>query len=382
MSNLFGLPDIHFAEKDAAEIKRGIIVGFEKAFHEATGERLTLYPADPRQLFLSTIADIIVLQRNLIDYTGKQNMLAFADNTNLDHLGLILAVKRLESSPALVTMRYALSVPLASAYMIPAGTRCTPDGKIFFASVESAEIPPGETYADVPSKCTETGASGNGFLPGQINRLVDPLPWIQSVENVTESAGGADTEGDENLRERIHLAPESFSVAGPRGAYEFWAKSAHQSIVDVSVVGPPETDPGNVEIYPLLEDGELPGQEILDLVYAMCNADDIRPDTDHVFVLPPEPVSFDLSVTYWIDRRNVTQAAAIKTAVERAAADWELWQRSALGRDINPSELNHRMIAAGAKRTDISSPGFTVLNYKQVGVASLREIIYGGIEDG
>ncbi|MDR1516422.1 MAG: hypothetical protein LBS45_12085, partial [Synergistaceae bacterium] len=106
--NLYGLPDIAFAEKAPDIIKRDIIARYEEAYFQATGERITLYPGDPRRLFLLTIADIIVLQRNLIDYTGKQNMLAFADNTNLDHLGFFLAVKRLESSPALVTMRYTL----------------------------------------------------------------------------------------------------------------------------------------------------------------------------------------------------------------------------------------------------------------------------------
>jgi phage-related baseplate assembly protein len=117
-------------------------------------------------------------------------------------------------------------------------------------------------------------------------------------------------------------------------------------------------------------------------VYAACNAEDIRPDTDHVFVLAPEPVGISLSVTYWIERGRATQAARIRQAVEDAVRNWERWQRSALGRDVNPSELNHLMVAAGAKRTEIRSPAFAALNYKQVAVIAEREVLYGGLEDG
>ncbi len=38
---------------------------------------------------------------------------------------------------------------------------------------------------------------------------------------------------DDSFRERIALAPEGWSTAGPRGAYEFHARSAHPQIKDV-----------------------------------------------------------------------------------------------------------------------------------------------------
>ena len=85
---------------------------------------------------------------------------------------------------------------------------------------------------------------------------------------------------------------------------------------------------------------------------------------------------------FWIDRSRATQAAAIQKAIEQAARDWILWQKSKLGRDLNPSELNHRMVAAGAKRVEIASPAFTVLNYMQVAIPGNIEITYGGLEDG
>lgn len=388
MSDLTGLNEISFALTDSAIVEQKIIGRFEKAWLDATGEPLTLYPGDPRRLLLLSVASELTIQRNLIDYTGKQNLLAYAAGDHLDHLGVHVGVRRLASKPALTTIRFTLSTKLASAYVVPGGIRCTPDGKLYFATTVPVELPPGTTEAEIHARCLTEGTLGNGFLVGQINRLVDPLPWIQKIENITETAGGADTEDDESLRERIQLAPEHFSVAGPKGAYRYWAKTAHADIGDVGVFGPedgniePRVEPGQVHIYPLMKNGDIPTQEILDLVYDICNAEDVRPDTDYVFVLEPLVVTCDLSVEYWIDRKNAALVTTIRRAVENAVEEWIMWQQGELGRDINPSELNHRMVAAGAKRTEILLPAFTVLKGNEVAKVENREVRYGGIEDG
>jgi phage-related baseplate assembly protein len=383
-SDLFSyLPDITFAERDPAVIERELINGYENAYQMQYGEERKLYPGDPIRLFLEAVAFELVHQRQIIDYTGKMNLLAYSETEPLDHLGAHLDVRRLPAQSALTTLQFTLSEPQVGVSIIPAGTRATPGGgDIVFATSGVIEIPEGETEAEITARCTIAGVVGNGFLPGQVKKIVDPFPWQLSVTNTTISAGGTDTESDENFRERIQIAPESFSVAGPRGAYESFARGAHQGIVDVSVVGPPETEPGHVEIYPLMKGGEIPPQEVLDAVDAICNAEDVRPDTDYVHVLPPAPVSYDLILTWWIDRSRATQAAAIQQAVSQAVQDWIRWQRSKLGRDINPSELNHRIIAAGAKRVEIASPAFAVISYSQVAVPGEVEVTFGGLEDG
>ncbi len=227
-----------------------------------------------------------------------------------------------------------------------------------------------------------SGVQGNGFIAGQIRKLVDPFPFEMTVTNITESYGGSDIENDENFRERIQIAPESFSVAGPRGAYEYYARSAHQDIIDVAVVGPPDIEPGYVEIYPLMKNGELPSSEVLDNVLAKCGADDVRPLTDCVSVHSPKTVNYELNVKYYIDRAKATQSTELQAAIGEAVTGWVKWQRSKLGRDLNPSELNHRMIAAGAKRTEIISPSFRVLKASELAVPSKMTLIFGGLEDG
>lgn len=372
MSSLNNLPNIEFALKDVSQIEADVITTYEAI----SGRKLA--PGDPVRLFLQAVAQIIAHQRTLIDYAAKQNLLAFAEGDFLDHLGALLETERLPAQPAKTTVRFTISAQ-PQTVTIPAGTRVTPDGKVFFAIVDPVDIPSGTTEVDVEVECTTVGTIGNDWQPGQINKLVDPLPWVIKIENITTSSGGADTEDDDNYRERIRKAPESFSVAGPYGAYEYWARTAHQSIIDVAVSSP---SAGQVEIRPLLEGGEIPTQEILDAVDAVCNDKSIRPLTDQVTVLAPTVVNYDITLTYWIDQSNSFIAASIQEKVNEAINDYITWQKSKLGRDINPSELIARIMAAGAKRVDITSPVFTAITKEQVAVANNVTVTYGGLEDG
>ena len=369
---LSSLPDIAFAEKDSKLIESEIISTYESLAGR------TLAPGDPVRLFLLGIASIIVQQRSMIDFAAKQNLLAFSSNGYLDHLGALLGVSRLPPYPAMTTLRFILSAPQQGEVIIPAGTRVTPDGKLFFATIAAITVPTGSTQADVIAKCLQDGEIGNGYLPGQINRLVDPLPWVQRAVNITESSGGSDAETDDNFRERIRIAPESFSVAGPSGAYSFWARSAHQDIVDVTVVSP---NPGEVEIYVLLKDGGIPSQEILDVVLETVSDEKVRPLTDHVSALAPTVVEYDVDVIWWLASDKTVEASQISADVSKAVNNWISWQKSALGRDINPSVLISGIIASGAKRVDVVSPSFTVLTPGEVAIAGSVSVTFGGIED-
>ncbi len=383
-SNLFPhLPDITFAERDAAIIEREIVAGYEEAFETQYGETRKLYPGDPVRLFLETVAFVIVHQRHLIDHAAKMNLLAYATGDHLDHLGALLEVKRLAARPATTTLEFTLSALQPQAVVIPKETRATPGGgDVIFTTLESVEVPPGEAAVTAEAECTMAGTIGNGFLPGQISQAVDVFPWLSSVTNVTISSGGSDVEDDENLRERIQMAPESFAAAGPRGAYVYYARAAHQDIVDVAVLGPPDIDPGEVEIYPLLRNGELPTQDILDLVLEQCNAEDVRPLTDHVQALSPMPVEYDLDVTYWIDREDATSARTIQASVEAALEKWILWERTKIGRDILPSQLVRYLMEAGARRVEVRSPAYLGLGKNELAIPGESiTLLYGGLED-
>ena len=249
---------------------------------------------------------------------------------------------------------------------------------MFFATESPVNVPASSTYIDIKMKCNIPGIVGNGWQPGQIKTLVDPLPWIQQIENITVSADGVDVEDDDSYRQRIHGAPEKYSVAGPDGAYIYWAKTAHQSIADVEPVSP---SPGVVDLIILLENGEIPGSEILQLVEDICSDKTKRPLTDYVKAYAPEEMYYDIDFTYYINSEKAASVNIITEAVENAIAEYELWQKQKLGRDINPSEITRRVVNAGAKRVELVTPVYTKLNRRQVAKVQTISIKFGGLED-
>ena len=365
------LPDINFVNTDTEKIKAELINAGEKYLGR------TLADGDPVRLFLEAIAYQFVIERNHINYTAKQNLLAYASGAFLDHLGILVGVTRILPKRAATTVRFKLSTK-RNSLTIPKGTRVSAGDDVFFAAGRDWVVKSGEMKIDIPMFCTEDGDRGNNYLPGQLNRLVDPIPYIDSVESLTTSEGGADLEDDENLRLRIQKAPESFSCAGPQGAYEYFAKMSHQDIESVSVVSP---KPGEVEIRPLMKGGGIPEQEVIALVKKACNDKRVRPLTDKVTVIAPTKVTFDVAVKYWIDQSKVSTESETKKRIEAAVKEYELWQRSALGRDINPSELIARMVRAGAKRVEVTKPVFTKVPPTSVAVCNTSQATYGGMED-
>jgi phage-related baseplate assembly protein len=366
------LPDISFAAKTVAEVETGIITGYE-----SVAER-TLADGDPIRLFLESIAAIIVNQRNIIDFAAKQNLLSYAQDIYIDYIGELVGVTRLAANAAITTLQFRLSQAQAGVYTVAAGTRVNA-GELEFSTTEVLEIPAGQLTGDVTAECTTAGDIGNNLLPGQINTLVTPLPYIQSVTNTTTSSGGSDIESDEALVERIRLAPASFSVAGPRDAYVFWALTANQAIIDVGVSSP---SPGVVDIRPLLEDGEIPGTDILDQVDEALSADDVRPLTDQVNVLAPVASNYNIDFDYWISADDANRITTIQNAVTQAVNDYVLWQKTKIGRDINPDELLSRVKQAGAKRVAITAPVFTTLDDTEVAQDGTVTVNYQGTENG
>lgn len=379
MIDLSTLPALDFTEKDAETITEDLIARYE----ETTGK--TLYPADPVRLFLNPIAYKITLLRNAIDYSAKMNLLAFARAAHLDHLGAYLGVTRNAPQPAQTTLKFTLPVAVDEVVLVPRGTRVTDaGGTVTFETTEDLSIFEGETEGTVGAVCSDGGEAANGLAPGTLTRVVDPVAYAPDVTNITVTSGGADTEDDENLRERIQLVPESFSVAGPRGAYEYWARTANQSIVDVSVLSPYE-EPGNVYVYPIMAGGVLPTEDILTQVNDILNDEKVRPLSDNVIVKAPTTVNYDIDLTYYIARDSAAGAKAIQDAVKAAVDDFELWQKSRIGRDINPSELIRRVMAAGALRVEVTAPEHTVLSLDQLAVRTAETeptVSFGGLEDG
>jgi phage-related baseplate assembly protein len=107
-------------------------------------------------------------------------------------------------------------------------------------------------------------------------------------------------EDDETYRQRLALAPESWSTAGPVGAYVFWGLSASGDVLDIA---PYSEDEGvclapRVRVVVLERAGvSAPArtQMLADVLTALRRAD-IRPLGDLVAVEAAVPLAFDLTV--------------------------------------------------------------------------------------
>ena len=370
----WGLPEVAFIETDSEKIEAEII----KQYETASGR--TLAKGDPVRLFLETIAATIIQQRAAINTAARQNLLSYAQGEFLDALGVYLGVTRLPAAPAKTTLKFTLSIVLANDYRIPRGTEVT-NGIVTFSTDKELIIPAGSANGSVDATCLTTGESGNGFLAGQINTLVKPITFVGSAENTTTSSDGAKEENDESLARRIRLAPNAFSVAGARKAYEFHAYSVSSAIIDVSVVTP---SAGEVDVYPLVTGGTLPSAALRNEIYDYLNAETIRPLTDYVQVLAPTATNYSIRVDYWINTENRGRVDAIKAAVEQAVKDYRAWQQSKIGRDISPEKLLTMVVNAGASRVDssvLSPSAFVSIDGSHVAQCTSVTINYKGLKD-
>ena len=351
------LPEVSFIDNDTLEaMKTRMVANFESEWKRITGQEITLSPSDPNRIMLYAIALELYQDEQYIDRAGKQDLIKYSYGEFLDNLGAGRGVTRKQPAPAETTLRFTLSEKRPAAVGIPEGTKVTDGNLNYFATVGYEEIPAGETYVDVRALCTENGVDGNELLPGQVNVLVDLIPYVESVSNTTKTSGGADLESDESLAERIFLAPSGYSVAGPDDAYKYWTKTYSQTIGDVKVTSP---NPVEVEIRFIMTDGELPTKTVIDGVAAYLQDENIRPLTDKVTVLAPETVKFNIAFTYYVNLSDQSKAGTIQAEVAQAVADYIEWQTRTIGRDINPSELMKRIVAAGAKRAvmlNVSGP--------------------------
>lgn len=366
------LPELTFADANADDLD-------EQATELVEGILgRSLARADPLRLFLRGVEAVILQQRLLIDQCAKENLLRYATGDNLEHLGILMGVERIQPVAARCTMRLSLSSSRNVVTIIPAGTRFTANDQVFFDLESDVVFRAGEVSAEATAICETTGVAGNGYAEGEIATIVDPQPFLQSAVNITASDGGSDIETDDALRERIHEAPEKFSTAGPTGAYRWHVFNTSPLISDVAIVSP---SPGCVDIYPLLVDGQLPSEEIINAVESAVNDRSVRPLTDKVSIKIPNVVGYEIIGSFWINKSEVTSEAGIEQGAEQAIEEFIAWQRAVLGRDINPTELIYRLRKAGVKRVIIDRPLFTKVEPEDLAVCTRVSFVYEGLEE-
>lgn len=380
MNAIKSLPDISFIDnKTIDQVRQEMVADYESFISEATGQTVNLERSSVHRMELYAAAAQIYQAMQYIDRQGKQNILKYSYSDFLDNLASFKGVTRNPAAAATTTLRFTLSAERDTATGIPQGTRVSTAGSIYFATDVYAEIPAGSTTVDVPATCTVAGTDGNGLAIGELTTIVDPIPYVASVSNTTATEGGAEIESDADLAERVFLAPGAYSTTGPEDGYIYHAKAYSPAVGDVEATSDQEA--GTVDIVFIMADGSTPGEEMIEGMEGYLQGKTIRPMTDLVRVAAPEEVQYTINLTYYINRSDSAKAVTIQAAVAQAVEDYKTWQR-AIGRDVNPSQLTHMVMEAGAKRVTVTAPAYTAVGKTEVSALQGAAVVtYGGLED-
>ena len=381
ISELANCPELNFIENmTLRETEEQLRALYTRYYREITGKEPELGAADPLNLLIKAFAAMEYQTMQYADTKGRMELLKTSTGEALDALGALVGVSRKEPTRATATERFTLSEARGTVTAIPAGTRVKTEDGTYFNTLDYAEIAAGDLYADVVVQAEEAGAGSAGLLAGAIKILVDPIPYIAGVSNTTESTGGLDTEDDDSLTRRIYLSPSVYSCAGPRDAYEYYAREWRGDVADVRTDSP---QPNQVDIYFVIQDEEglrLPNPTELAEMKAYMSGESMRPLCDQVNCKAPEEVEYAISLTYWIGSSDQKSVSEIQSRVSAAVEEFQTWQRK-LGRDINPTELIARVREAGAKRVKLTAPADTVVEKNELPKCTGATADYGGLED-
>jgi phage-related baseplate assembly protein len=310
-----------------------VIMSESKAQLEAFLGR-ELKDAQVEQLMLQFVVYQEILLLNRFNAGMSQLLYQFSQAPVLDYIAGLVAVERLPPASAGCTICFEL-VHGHGHVVIPEGTRvATSDSEVVFRVKDDYFLSPEMSSIDIPVLAEIPGKSGNGYKEGDVNKILDPLAFVATVSNKDATGGGSDEETDEQLRERIKLAPSQYGSAGSKQSYLFYAKSANPAIIDVSVSSPVA---GTVLIVPLTDEDKV-SQDILNAVDDACSAENVRPLTDTVIVEGPQRKDYAIEVNLVLfeDANSADVTDEIVSALEVYTQE----NRKKLGMDIVRSHIN------------------------------------------
>lgn len=341
------LPEPNYIDRDPVRIVNDTIAYYQ----EASGK--TLFPAQPERLMVDVVAYRELMTRIGFQEAAKQNLVQYATGAILEHLGKFFAVERLPARKARTTLRFtADNEARPAALEIPAGTRIrSKDQKTTFETLADVVIELSEESKTVEADAVIAGAAANNYPPGEISEPLTAIAFLLNVRNTVLTERGADTETDEQLRQRVIAAPESFSVAGSREAYRFWAFTAHPSVIDVAVES---RIPGTVQVYPLTTT-ILPSEQVLTDVREILSDRRVRPLCDTVQVLAPVLKPFQIRAQ--VTLLDAAMPIETKYRIDAALSEYAALLRKRLGRDLVPNQIISRIQAvSGVYNVELLEP--------------------------
>ncbi|TLU69596.1 baseplate assembly protein [Enterobacter sp. MF024] len=184
-------------------------------------------------------------------------------------------------------------------------------------------------------------------------------------------------ESDQDLRIRTQQAFEGLSVAGPTAAYEFWGRSADGRVADISAVSP---TPACVTISVLSREGDgTASDDLISVVAAALNDEEVRPVADRVTVQSAEIVPYQIDATLYI--YPGPEVEPVRQASEQQLQAY-ISAQNRLGRDIRLSAIYAALHVEGVQRVELAQPvADIVLNDFQASRCTEYTITVGGYDE-
>lgn len=296
----------------------------------------TLYPAQVEMFLVEALAYAISLLGEEGQIAAEEHLVAKASRVGLVKLGANRSTPPLPAATARTTIRFSIEEARPANVLVDAGSRISAAaGGLIFTTLAPAVIVAGSLSAEVPAQADQAGAIGNGYLPGQIATMLDPVAGVAAA-NTVASEGGADPEEVEQYRLRVANAFDRVSPGGGLGWYTETTMGVSSAIIDVAVIRPA---PCYVDIYPLTLAGAA-GPTLRDQVKA---AFDTREALEIRFgdeVTIKVAVAVPIAPVLTIRLRGQT-AGANATAASAANTVLTGWQRR-LGAAVAPSEIEDK----------------------------------------
>ena len=209
-----------------------------------------------------------------------------------------------------------------------------------------------------------------------VNFNVERLTIQEEDDSVTPPIEAV-MESDPDLRTRTQQAFEGLSVAGPTAAYEFWGRSADGRVADISAVSP---TPACVTISVLSREGDgTASDDLLSVVAAALNDEEVRPVADRVTVQSAEIVPYQIDATLYI--YPGPEAEPVRQASEQQLQAY-IAAQNRLGRDIRLSAIYAALHVEGVQRVELAQPvADIVLSDYQASHCTEYSITVGGYDE-
>lgn len=177
-----------------------------------------------------------------------------------------------------------------------------------------------------------------------LKRLVIQAEDLLAVPPVLEVK-----EDDEPFRERIQLAYEGLTTAGPRNSYILHARNASGLVADATAESPAPCYV-TVTVLGLDGEGEAP-PELLATVAKALNDDDVRPVCDRVTVQSAQVIPYQIEAVLHMSSAGPDADASLAEAKSRLAA-W-INPRKRLGIEVARSGVDAQLHVAGVTRVEL-----------------------------